>query len=68
MHANKSIRITPKTIITDFGYNNQTFSCDVKFVDRLKMLFSKRIWFKMHGSQINKLARGMEHNGLPIEL
>ena len=67
MNVNESIRIRPKTIITDFGYNNQTFSCDIKFVDRLKMLFSKRVWFVMHGTQINRLAQGMEHNGLPIE-
>ena len=68
MHANKSIVIRPQTVITDFGYNNQTFSCDIKFVDRLKMLFSKRVWFVMHGTQINRLAQGMGHNGLPNEL
>ena len=68
MKANKPVMIRPKTTITDFGYNNQIFSCDIKFVDRLKMLFSKRAWFKMHGSQINKLAQGMEHNGLPVEV
>lgn len=66
MHTNKSIVIRPKTIITDFGYNNQSFSCDIKFVDRLKILFSKRVWFKMHGTQINRLAQGMAHNGLPF--
>ena len=67
MHAIKSIVIRPKTIITDFGYNNQTFSCEIKFVDRLKMLFSKNVWFKMHGTQINRLAQGMGHNGLPFD-
>lgn len=67
MHANKSIRIRPKTIITDFGYDNQTFSCYIKFTDRLKMLFSKWVWFKMHGTQINRLAQGMAHNGLPFD-
>ena len=67
MKANKPVVIRPKTTITDFGHNNQIFSCDIKFVDRLKMLFSKRAWFKMHGSQINKLAQGIDHNGLPVE-
>lgn len=66
MNTNKSIRIRPHTIITDFGYNNQTFSCEIKFTDRLRLLFSKHIWFKMHGTQINRLAQGMAHNGLPI--
>ena len=68
MKANNPIVIRPKTIITDFGYNNQTFSCRIKFTDRLKMLFSELVWFKMHGTQINKLAQGMEHNGLPFDL
>lgn len=67
MNVHKPIIIRPKTIITDFGYNNQTFSCDIKFADRLRLLFSKRVWFKMHGSQINRLASGMAHNGLPID-
>lgn len=66
MSVHKPIRLRPQTIITDFGYNNQTFSCDISFVERLQLLFSKRVWFKMHGTQINRLAQGMSHNGLPI--
>ena len=59
--------LRPKNVVTDFGYNNQMFSCDVSFKDRFRMLFKKRVWFKMHGSHINRLAKGMGHNGMPFD-
>lgn len=67
MNVHKPVVVRPKTIITDFGYNSQLFSCDIKFSDRLRMLFSKKVWIRMYGSQINRLAQGMSHNGLPKE-
>lgn len=67
MKAHKPIIIRPKNIITDFGYTSQTFSCEIKFIDRLRLLFSKSVWLKMHGTQINRLASGMAHNGFPSD-
>ena len=65
MNVHKPVVIRPKTIITSFGYTSQLFSCEIRFLDRVRMLFSKTIWIRMHGSQINRLAQGMSHNGLP---
>lgn len=65
MNVHKPVVIEPKTVITNFGYTSQLFSCDIKFLDRLRMLFSKRVWIRIYGSQINRLAQGMSHNGLP---
>lgn len=60
MKAIKSVRLIPKTVITNFSYTDQTFSCYIPFRERLKILFGKTSWFTIHGSDINRLARGME--------
>lgn len=52
----KFIELKPHTILNNIAGTTVKFSCRLKFIDKIRMLFSKSVWFDMHSNDIHALS------------
>ena len=50
------IKIKPKTVMSrDFSFTAVRFSCRIDLIDKVKLLFSKYVWFEINSNNVHRL-------------
>jgi len=58
----RCIEIKPKTVMSrDFSFTAVRFSCRMGLIDKLKLLFSKYVWFEISSNDVHRI------NGLALQ-
>lgn len=53
----KFIKLKPHTILNNIAGTTVKFSCRLKFMDKIRLLFSKSVWFDMHSNDVHALSK-----------